>query len=163
MKHAGPTWDKRTVDLFARQLLRADLLGAVIRGHAYVESNLIQLIESALPDPGALDLTRVNFPTKRELAVAMRLLSKGGKPGYAALNRLRNKFAHNIDAQFLESDEQRLYRALSKAQKDRADGFVKFFATKAPKLPFPLLRVSITALCIESLDQLMSVSSAHEK
>jgi hypothetical protein len=121
--------DKDTIDKevdeninrILKNLLNEDPLGAVIRGHLYVESKLIQLIEEALPDPGAIDLARLQFPIKLDLAVALELLSDSDKRAYAALNAVRNTMAHNADAGLLAADESRIYRALRPKERARAD------------------------------------------
>jgi hypothetical protein len=102
---------EKVIQGIRKALGKEDPLGMVIRGHLFVESQLIQLLENALPDPGAIDLTRLNFPTKLDLAVALKLLSEAQKRGYLALNRLRNHLAHNMDVELSESDERRLYQA----------------------------------------------------
>ena len=90
---------EKEIDRFVKSLQNEDPLGVVIRGHLFIESKFIRLIEEALPDAGAIDLGRLNFPLKLDLAVALKLLPETEKRGYAQLNALRNQLAHNIDAQ----------------------------------------------------------------
>jgi hypothetical protein len=52
---------------------------------------LIQTFEESLPEPGKIDLTRLNFPTKLELALALKLLPHDQKGGFAALNAARKQ------------------------------------------------------------------------
>ena len=91
---------KKESKIISESLRVEDHLGVIIRGHLYVESKIIELIENALPDPGAIDLTRLNFPTKLELASALRVFDESNKRPYSALNSLRNRLAHRFDTPF---------------------------------------------------------------
>jgi hypothetical protein len=114
------------VEQFLDAISREDNLGAIIRGHLHVESKLIQLIESALPEPGAIDLGRLQFPTKLELAVALGLITEDEKRGLAALNSLRNKLAHNVHYELVEMDQRQLFNALPKTVREALkEGFAK--------------------------------------
>jgi hypothetical protein len=55
---------------FLIAITKEDPIGAIVRCHLYVESLLLQIIEQGLSDPGAIELTRVSFPTKRKLTRA---------------------------------------------------------------------------------------------
>jgi hypothetical protein len=149
--------NEKEIDLIFSALKNEDPLGVVIRGHLYVESQLIQLLEEALPDPGAIDLTRLNFPTKLDLAVALKVIKETEKRGYAGLNSLRNHLAHNIDVELRESDEKRLYQALSESQKEAASKLSKEISG------WKLLRACVGALCAESLSQRLIVMRAKQK
>jgi len=137
----------KTVGWVTESLSTEDPLGVVIRGHLYVESRLIQLIEEALVDPGAIDLTRLNFPVKLDLAVALGLLSENDKRGYAALNALRNRVAHKADIEIVDTDERQVHKALTAEQRSLGEAYIGHFSGK----PFPTLRASIVALVIHNL------------
>jgi hypothetical protein len=142
-----------------------DPISAIVRGHLYVESLLLQTIAEGLPDPGAIDLARMNFPTKLALTVAMKLVPVEDKRGYAKLNALRNQLSHNFDAVIEERDESALRQSLSESQK-------KFFTAILAKLKensaFPQqkfidLRICVSALCSTSLKTFMSAKHAPKK
>jgi hypothetical protein len=120
-----------------------------MRGHLYVESRLIQLIEDALPDPGAIDLSRLSFRIKLDLAVALKLISETNKLGYIQLNALRNQMAHNVDAEPTKIDEKRLYQALNEEQRKFADSLSHGIGILGT------LKSSIAALCVEVLGLLL--------
>jgi hypothetical protein len=128
-----------------KNLLAEDTLGVVIRGHLYVESRLMELIESALPDPGAIDLTRLSFLIKLDLCVALELLTESQKRAYGALNAMRNQMAHNADIQLQPADEARIYKVLNRDQRKNADKYATHFPHQ------PLLRAGIFSLFLESL------------
>lgn len=70
---------------------------AVLKAHLWVESLLIGLIEVSLPSPGVLDLDRMTFAQKLKLAEASGGLQPEVVPWVKALNRLRNRLAHELD------------------------------------------------------------------
>jgi DNA-binding MltR family transcriptional regulator len=89
---------------FLDEINQEDFLQIIIRGHLYIESRLIQLIRENLHRPDAIDLSKINFPTKLDLCVALGVLDEEEKKAYLHLNKLRNKFAHNLDA-LIDEDE----------------------------------------------------------
>ena len=70
---------------------------AVLKAHLWVESMLIGLIEVSLPRPSVLDLDRMTFAQKLRLAEATGGLQSEMVPWLKALNRLRNRLAHELD------------------------------------------------------------------
>jgi hypothetical protein len=100
-------------DQFFSHIHADDPLQIAIRGHLYIEGELTKLLNEAFPKPEAIDLTRVSFPLKVDLAVAIGVLRPDEKPPYMTLNKLRNRLAHNLDAEVVKSDEMDLYNALS--------------------------------------------------
>ena len=103
-----------------------DHLALIIRAHLYVEAILIRHIETALANKGRFDAATLTFPKKVSLAVAMGKVDPAADlSALNALNRLRNKFAHNLDTQLQEQDEHDLYIALSKRQRVVVDDLRK--------------------------------------
>jgi hypothetical protein len=60
-------------------------LEIVLRGHLWVESSLIRLIEEVLPHPEAIDLARFSFPQKMGLGVALGLVRSEYASAYLKL------------------------------------------------------------------------------
>ncbi len=146
---------RKEIDFMIEALTKEDPLGVLIRGHLYVESRLMQVISFSLRDPGAIDLTRLQFPIKLDLAVAMGLLTENDKRGYARLNALRNQVAHRFNSEISETDERSLYNALNREQKKAGDVHREAFSG----LPLSILRTSILSLCKEILGKLVQPHS----
>lgn len=87
-------------------------LQLVMRAHLYVEQLLFALLVEALPNPNAIDLERLTFPTKLRLAVAMGLIAEEVIPPLTGLNKLRNGFAHKPDHKFTDKDKQDLLNTI---------------------------------------------------
>ena len=71
-----------------------DLL-IVIRCHLLLESYLIKIIESILPNPSELEIDKLSFIQKVGLALAINGISHEMKGLLIKLNSIRNKFAHD--------------------------------------------------------------------
>jgi len=87
-------------------------LEIVLRGHLWVESSLIGLIEEVLPHPEAIDLARFSFPQKLSLGVALGLVRSQHAPAYLKLNALRNRVAHDLYSAITEREQEEMIQAL---------------------------------------------------
>ncbi len=72
---------------------------ALLKAHLWVETMLVGLIEVSLPRPEALKLERATFAQKINIAAASGGLQQSVEPWVRALNGLRNKLAHQLDAE----------------------------------------------------------------
>jgi hypothetical protein len=117
---------------FLTEMKSGDPVGVLIRGHLYLEAMLIQLIETRIPKARTLDL---NFPTKVNLAVAMSLMRDSDRPALIAINKLRNRLAHEIDINVTSTDEKNLQKIMPKALRDVISrGLSREPNTKTPAL-----------------------------
>lgn len=87
-------------------------LEIVLRGHLWVESSLIRVLEEVLPHPEAIDLARFSFPQKLSLAVALGLVQPEYASAYLKLNALRNRVAHDLFSAITEGEQYELLQAL---------------------------------------------------
>jgi hypothetical protein len=73
----------------------------LLRAHLWIEGELGAAIEAALPRPEAIDIRRMRFAQKVDLVTALGLLDPPIPPvvreQLTALNRLRNRLAHERD------------------------------------------------------------------
>jgi hypothetical protein len=86
-------------DRFVTHLTSAQPLEVLLRGHLWVEAELIAALEDILPFPKQIDLGRVSFPQKVSLVAAHGFIRPEDVPAYMKLNSLRNKVAHNLSAE----------------------------------------------------------------
>lgn len=77
-----------------------------IKGEAYVESMLVNLIESAILDSKALELDRMTFTKKVNLCEAIGLIHSNVSPVLKKFANIRNKFAHQVWPDFSEKEFQ---------------------------------------------------------
>ncbi len=93
-----------------------DDVGLLLRGHLYIERELVRLLEFHLKHPDLFDTESINFPKKIYLAGAMGILTTDEIKPYMVLNKLRNQLAHNLDSQIMEKDIRGLVEALNERQ-----------------------------------------------
>ena len=108
---------------------RDDDLGLILRAHLYLEAVLTELIQERLNEPDSLDLERLNFATKVDLAIALAVIHHSEKAPLAFLNKLRNRFAHHLDARLTEQDERQFVNSFAIEQRQEIQGGAHFFNT----------------------------------
>jgi hypothetical protein len=97
-----------------------DDLTVVVRGHLCLEAALNVVLEHALPK-GLSNLDQLRFPARVDLAVAMGRLAPEARNAWLEVNRLRNDFAHDLDARI---DADRARRLVACVPGDRSPRFM---------------------------------------
>lgn len=82
-----------------RELMESEsAVEVVLKGHLYVERQLIRTLERAFGARGKyFDFERLRFTQKVELVAAMSLLPPTFLPALYELNATRNRMAHDLD------------------------------------------------------------------
>lgn len=89
-----------------------DVMTVVLRGHQLVDELMDIAISDRLAQPHALEVKAMPFSLKSDLAIALGILPDSFRGLFTAINRLRNRFAHDRRA-VLGADEARdLYNSL---------------------------------------------------
>lgn len=106
------------VELPARKALleilnASDPLIQILRGHQAIDAALCAGIGEALAEPHALEITRMSFELKLDLAVALGVLRPEAWPAFRSINRIRNAFAHRSDAIIDERVTRDLFASLA--------------------------------------------------
>lgn len=70
-----------------------EILNLVIRAHGELEIAIRVAIAEALAEPHELELERLSFPLKVDLAVALGVMRSAIRPLLLRLNKIRNDFA----------------------------------------------------------------------
>lgn len=118
----------------------------VLRGHLWVEGELLRSLEAALPFPGRVDLDRIPFTQKVALVAAHGLMRDDEQAGFRRLNTLRNRMAHRLDAALTEQDEADLCNALG----GRHRGHLAALRESEFPQEFPHgIKYALTAMCIQ--------------
>lgn len=129
------------------KIVSAQPLEVLLRGHLWVEAELIAVLVDILPFPKQIDLGRVSFPQKVSFVAAHGFIRPEDIPAYMKLNSLRNKVAHNLSA---EPDEE-YSRDLLKSFGPHLNALIIDFQER-PEFHWNewiwRLRYGITALCI---------------
>ncbi len=84
---------------FEQHLFAPDsLFEVLLRGQLWTESLINQLLEIATVDSGVLELDRIGFRQKIDIAQAFGLIQRRDGHALRAMNRLRNRLTRNLDA-----------------------------------------------------------------
>lgn len=148
-----------------------DDLGAVIRAHIHIESSLNSLIESHFEFPEQIKKLNLEFHQKVIVAQAIGLKSEYATP-LNTLGTLRNNFAHRLDTELGKNEIESLYKSLKGDDKQIIQNAYlrtkKEFKMKRPKSvtklepreQFTLIIISIQAVLIAAIKELLNEKSA---
>ena len=99
-------------DRFRQHMLVESPLEVVLRGHLWTEAMLDRSIAVKLQHPHHVDLGRLAFVVKAELAASLGLVPSDALAGFRALNRIRNRIAHDLDFEYSPEQEAELVAGL---------------------------------------------------
>jgi hypothetical protein len=121
----------------------------IIKSAIVIESEIEEIFGKAFLEPDRLLKMRLTYDQKVELLLALGLQVRFGPP-LRALANLRNKFAHNIDAEFSKDDADNFFASFDKY--DRTIVLDNYNKTKLAPGPFKDLHQSnLFLLCVISL------------
>ncbi|TIL50466.1 hypothetical protein [Mesorhizobium sp.] len=110
-----------------------DAFGVVIRAGAYIDHELIKLLEATVPAPKALKQVPLDYAGRCALAVALGLDERFQSP-LSALGKIRNRLAHRPEASLSEEDAKNLYKALAGPERTMVqDNFAKTLQNRGQK------------------------------
>lgn len=95
----------------------AQIQTAIIMTNVVLENMLELAISEVLAERHYLELRRVPFPLKLDLAIALKLLPIESRPVYVKVNALRNRYAHDWKAELKDKDIEDLVHCLSDWQR----------------------------------------------
>jgi DNA-binding MltR family transcriptional regulator len=116
-----------------------ELFDIIIRSHLQCEALLIQLLRQNLNNPNALDIDRLNYQIKLDLAYALSLLPRYIFESLRVLGKLRNKYSHNYNYEATVKEELMFLNSLS-GYNNRT---VKYFLSKKERFPDGIRRCLI--------------------
>ena len=119
---------------FFQDLQREDDVGLVLLGHIHIEHQLIELISAVLPFPERCDWQKINYATKVTFAHSCGLPERLKEP-LTKIGRLRNDFAHKLDAAISTESIMALYNGLPEL--DRETLKASYHAMGAGNFPGP--------------------------
>lgn len=94
-----------------------DDLQVVIRGHLLAEHYLVELIENNLPIKNQLDFDSIRFPQLVRLARSLDCIDADFKGMLLKINKLRNKYAHNLEWEVTQKEIDEILSTLPKEDK----------------------------------------------
>jgi hypothetical protein len=97
-----------------------NFLTKVLRSHHAIEAELHGSLGMYLTLSPRLDLRKIPFLTKVDLLISLSALNPIFFPFFAEVNRLRNRFAHDPDAELAEEDQIKIKNLYSSCVTDLA-------------------------------------------
>lgn len=101
------------LDQFVKEANDKNTLYAILRGHLYIERELVKLLNLKLENPQHILNHNFGFVNKIRLAVALGLLDIESMEAYIAFNTVRNKYAHQLDYKLNEKDLKTIIKQFS--------------------------------------------------
>ena len=96
--------DRELADVNGRWKQNVEVIGRILRAHLFVEHYIGEYLAKANPRLGALGEAKISFAQKFALLDASNTDIALILPGIKRLNKIRNRLAHNLDAQVTEED-----------------------------------------------------------
>jgi hypothetical protein len=93
-------------------------LTVILRSHHAIEAELHSSLGLYLALSPRLELRKIPFLTKVDLLISLQSLNPIFYPFFAEVNLLRNRFAHNPDAELLEEDKVKIKNLFSSCTVD---------------------------------------------
>jgi len=151
-----------------KELSSKDAFVAVVRGHQFLESLMNLAISEALPVPHTVEVFRLTFPLKVDLAVALRVIPQECRAGYLKINTLRNRFAHDRTASLSRRAAREAYNALSVRMREafghESDSTAEpaSLVRRCIQILFVVLEISVTSMRDERVRQRAVLDLADE-
>jgi len=124
------------LEAFSKDLTREDDLGSVLRAHIRIEHHLIKLIEKLTSAPQPLARLQLEYDQYVTMALIMGL-----RPDWVsslrAMGRLRNRFAHKLEAVLDLEAVNNLYETLPQDGKAQVHDSYANIRGENPELPLP--------------------------
>jgi hypothetical protein len=111
--------------LFLRVMNSRNTLTVVVKGHQCIESLLNLAISEVLAQPHAIEVKRLPFVLKVDLAVALGVIPSEHRGSYIVLNSTRNRFAHNPTARLSATDVRNMLNSLAAEQRQRLERILR--------------------------------------
>ena len=152
----APEMVQSDVAVFMQKIFSNDPLTMVVRAHLYIESALVTLIRVYMEED-VLETDKLSFPSKLQLCIGLGLLSLQEQDVLIRLNRIRNRFVHNLDAQLTRRDAEKLRRDLPAPQQERVGAALKHL-----NVPSEAYTETIAMIFTQLYSQLVSLSRGLE-
>jgi hypothetical protein len=98
---------------FDKHLAGSNALAVLLRGHLYTETMLNRLLGVNTVQASAINVDRMNYRAKVDIAEAFGFLPASEAAPLRALNTMRNRMAHNLDGEPQPHDIRALLGSLT--------------------------------------------------
>lgn len=163
--HSGRYKDARDARL-AEAAESDDDFNIIVVGTTYCEAVTRRLLEQKLPHPDHIKWDAFGLASRVDLLLALGVLTQSSAYLVRKLNSLRNRFAHDIDAQIDEGEVDNLLSGMPTALRGHFDAAVGYEGDQYPlraqhKNQLRAFIMLTTVLLTSSLDS--HLEAAHEE
>lgn len=88
------------------------ILTFIIRGHLYIESSIVRLINKMPKSPNYLNVSRCDYKLKVSLGCALGVIPVELEPSLRQLGKIKNKFAHDLNYTLTIEDQNDIINCL---------------------------------------------------
>jgi hypothetical protein len=141
---------------FFKLMAQDDALGVVIRAGTYIDYQLHMLIKECVPYPATIDRMKLDYDNKINLAIALGLDPRFGSP-LKAVGKVRNKFAHRIDAALGDNEANAVFDEMAGEDRAKVHAIYTKMRARYPKWAKrfqsldPLDRFRLTAITLRNV------------
>ena len=121
-------------------------LQLIIRGTSLIERILNVAVSEALPNQHVIELSRMSFQLRIDLAIGLGVLPADTRSTYIKLYKIRSRFAHSPVIRFTKRDARDFLNAMTPRIRDVVHTWDK--QSEIPKDPLQVLREAIAVLFI---------------
>ncbi|PGA39417.1 hypothetical protein COL81_13865 [Bacillus toyonensis] len=111
------------LDNFTKDLLNAEPMYIVIKGHLYVEYYMRELLEAVVEKPQYMP--NLNFANKVKWLATLDVIDEKTKNALEAINKLRNNYAHELMLKLTLDDIHKFIQKFSREDQEVIKGKVK--------------------------------------
>lgn len=94
----------KEVAVFLGDLEHENELQSILRGHVYIENQIVKLLKGVLVEPTYVLTNNFGFMNKLSLAVGLGLIPKDAFEVLRRVNTIRNNYAHKLTYEVTEAD-----------------------------------------------------------
>jgi hypothetical protein len=134
----------------------------LLRGHLWTESLISALLEVSAADASALDLDRIGFRQKVDIAQAFGLIQRRDGHALRAMNRLRNRLTRNLAAGPTDDDVRDLESRLGGSVKSAFDAVIESAKSKE-QTESALVRLRYWFFCYAMYLDFLSAKIKYDK
>jgi len=134
----------------------------LLRGHLWTESLINQLLEISAADSVALDLDRIGFRQKVDMAQAFGLIQRRDGHALRAMNRLRGRLTRNMTNGPTEDDVRELESKLGGSVKSAFDAVIHSAQSKE-QTESPLVRLRYWFFCYAMYLDFLAAKTKYDK
>lgn len=113
------------LEIFNKDVKSDNPIQVILKGHLYIEHELRELLEKNLKNPYVLEWHKLSFSQIAKLVFSLGLLPMELFKTIMEINKIRNRYSHNLDFKFELQEYNNLEKTFSAEFKEYYEMFLK--------------------------------------